>query len=92
MPLFPITPLAEVVYQNETATAAEVVVVIPLYNYQDYVTEALQSVVNQDLQLLSVIAVDDCSTDGGGDIAAEFLCRYASRFTTARVVRHKHNQ
>ena len=92
MPLFPITPLAEVVYQNETVSAAEVVVVVPLYNYRDYIIEALQSVVAQDLQPLAVIAIDDCSTDGGGDIAAEFLRRHSARFTAARVVRHECNQ
>ncbi len=92
MSLFPITSLGDIVYQNETGGAAEVVVVVPLYNYKDYITEALQSIVDQDLQPLSVIVIDDCSTDDGDDIASKFINRHASRFTEARVVRHKRNQ
>jgi glycosyltransferase involved in cell wall biosynthesis len=92
MALFPITSLGEVTYQNETTGVAEVVAVVPLYNYKDYITEALQSIVNQDLQALSVIVVDDCSIDEGGNIAVKFLRQHASRFTVARVVRHKRNQ
>jgi glycosyltransferase involved in cell wall biosynthesis len=84
--------LGEVSYENREATMAEVVVVISLYNYAATVVEALESVVEQDIQPLSIIVIDDCSTDKGGDVAAAFLRQHASRFAHARVVRHKHNQ
>jgi glycosyltransferase involved in cell wall biosynthesis len=92
MPRFPIVSLGEVSYESREATTAEVVVVISLYNYAATLVEALESVVSQDIQPLSIIVIDDCSTDNGGDVAAAFLRQHASRFAHARVVRHKHNQ
>jgi glycosyltransferase involved in cell wall biosynthesis len=92
MALFPITSLGELSYESQVAGIAEVVTVISLYNYADTVVEALESVVNQDIHPLSIIVIDDCSTDHGGDVAAAFLRQQGSRFAHARVVRHNRNQ
>lgn len=43
-------------------------VVMPVYNCADYVGEALQSILSQDLKDLEIICVDDGSTDGSGEI------------------------
>ena len=41
----------------------KVSVVTASYNYQDYIKEAIQSVLNQTYKDLELIIVDDCSTD-----------------------------
>jgi glycosyltransferase involved in cell wall biosynthesis len=89
---YEVTNLGEVVYQIRHGGAARVAVLIPLYNYADTVLETLDSVVRQDLQDLSVIVIDDASTDNGGEEARSFLQQHSARFTEARVVRHRHNQ
>ena len=47
----------------------KVSIILPIYNVQEYLAEALDSVVNQTLQDLEIICVNDGSTDGSGAIA-----------------------
>lgn len=56
------------------AEHVRVTVVIPAHNEAEYVTAALQSVVEQDypLRCLDCAVVDNASTDGTAQIAAEF--------------------
>src|SRR5437762_2501952 len=89
---YDVTSLGDVVYQFGHAGEAQVSVVLPLYNYAGTVLEALESVVRQDLPALSVIVIDDASTDNGGEEARIFLEQHAARFTEAQLVRHHHNQ
>jgi glycosyltransferase involved in cell wall biosynthesis len=90
--MFDVKALGETVYENRGAGEAEVVVVIPLYNYAHTITEALGTVVKQDLAALAVLVVDDSSTDNGGQQAVDFLERHPARFSRAQVVRHHRNQ
>jgi glycosyltransferase involved in cell wall biosynthesis len=54
-------------------------VVIPAYNIERYIREALESVQNQSLKKLEVLIVDDGSTDCTVDIAQTF-CEQDNRF------------
>jgi glycosyltransferase involved in cell wall biosynthesis len=90
--LFDVKTLGEVSYEDVNQAPADISVVIPLYNYAHYINECLLSVATQDILHLSIIVVDDCSTDGGGEVAVRFLEQYRKRFATARVVRHRRNQ
>lgn len=47
-------------------------IIMPLYNKAPYVRKAVESVVGQTFEDWELIVVDDCSTDGGGNIVAEF--------------------
>ncbi|HND19308.1 MAG TPA: glycosyltransferase, partial [Acidobacteriota bacterium] len=47
-------------------------VVIPVYNGELYLAEAIQSVLDQAYQPLEIIVVDDGSTDRSVEIAAGF--------------------
>jgi glycosyltransferase involved in cell wall biosynthesis len=89
---FDVKGLGDIVYESRSDVAAEVAVVVPLYNYADTIDEALGSVAGQDLAALAIVVIDDCSTDEGGQQAIAFLESRATRFTTARVVRHRRNQ
>lgn len=63
-------------------------VVIPVYNTRRYLAECLDSVLTQDLapEELEIVAVDDGSTDGSGDL----LDAYAERHRNLRVI-HQEN-
>ena len=47
-------------------------VIIPVYNYDRYLGEAIESVLSQTYQHLEVIVVDDGSTDQSGEVARSF--------------------
>ena len=90
--LFDIQQLGTPTYETRHGDDAEVVVVVPLYNYAATIDACLRSVVHQDLEPLALVVIDDCSTDDGGARAVEFLRRYPERFSTVRVVRQHRNQ
>lgn len=47
-------------------------IVMPTYNAERYIEEAIQSVVNQTFTDWELLVVDDCSTDRTGDIVLKF--------------------
>src|SRR2546427_4231674 len=53
-------------------TKPVVSVVIPVYNGERYLADAIQSVLDQTYQNLEVIVVDDGSTDGSAAVAKRF--------------------
>jgi glycosyltransferase involved in cell wall biosynthesis len=50
-------------------------VIIPVFNYDRYLAEAIESVLGQTYQNLEVIVVDDGSTDRSGEVAKSFAGR-----------------
>jgi glycosyltransferase involved in cell wall biosynthesis len=50
-------------------------VIIPVYNYDRYLGEAVESVLNQSYKHVEVIVVDDGSTDRSGEVAKSFAGR-----------------
>lgn len=57
----------------------QISVIIPVYNSENYVGEAIRSVLDQsiDPDALEILAVDDGSTDGSGAILAEMAAQDA---------------
>jgi hypothetical protein len=92
MRLYDVGELGDIVYEARGGGEAELAVIIPLYNYAGSILEALDSVVEQDLSAFSLVVIDDCSTDEGGEETVRFLEQHASRFTESRLVRHHRNQ
>ena len=48
-------------------------VVIPTFNSENFVTEALNSVINQTYSNFEVILVDDASTDNTVDVISQYV-------------------
>src|SRR5215468_6756734 len=68
--------------------APRVSAIVPLYNGERYLAEALDSALAQTLPEVEVIVVDDGSTDGGGAMADAYAERHPAR---VRVV-HQSNR
>lgn len=50
----------------------KVSIIIPVYNMEQYISECLDSVMNQSLKDIEIICIDDCSTDSSAIIINEF--------------------
>lgn len=50
----------------------KVSVIIPVYNMEQYISECLDSVMNQSLKDIEIICIDDCSTDSSAIIINKF--------------------
>ncbi|MFE6054319.1 glycosyltransferase family 2 protein [Kitasatospora sp. NPDC056446] len=63
-------------------TVPDVTVVVAVYNTMPYLTACLDSLVGQSLApgRLEVVAVDDGSTDGGGELLDEYAARHPGLF------------
>lgn len=61
-------------------------VIIPIYNVEKYLSECLDSIINQTYKNLEIILVDDGSPDGCGKICDE----YAEKDSRIKVI-HKEN-
>ncbi|BDQ38457.1 hypothetical protein SYK_28170 [Pseudodesulfovibrio nedwellii] len=55
--------------------APVVSIIVPNYNKKDYLVERLDSVFNQSYKDFEVILLDDCSTDGSGEILEQYSNR-----------------
>ena len=64
----------------------KVSVIIPVYNAEKYVKDALESVMAQSLTEIEILAVDDGSTDRTGEILED----YSQKDERIRVI-HKKN-
>lgn len=53
----------------------KVSVIIPVYNVEKYVTQALDSVVNQTLADIEIICVNDCTPDKSFEIVKEYASK-----------------
>jgi len=54
-------------------------VIISLYNYEKYVGECLDSLLEQTLTDFEVIVVDDCSTDNGVEVVESYMSKFDGR-------------
>jgi glycosyltransferase involved in cell wall biosynthesis len=87
----PLLPKHEVVFETDHLGAAQVTVVVPLYNYAELVGEALNSVAAQTLRGLDLIVIDDSSTDDSLLVALDWARANATRFDRICVVRNRAN-
>ena len=63
-------------------------IVMPIYNVENYLRQAIDSVLNQTFQDFEIILVDDCSPDKCPEICDE----YASENYKISVIHHKKNR
>jgi glycosyltransferase involved in cell wall biosynthesis/SAM-dependent methyltransferase len=82
---------SDVVFSADKLLSADVTVVIPSFNYEKFVIEALESVHAQTLQVLDLVIVDGCSTDNSLEVVRKWAASHAVRFNRVLVLRNKKN-
>ncbi len=90
-PTPPCVPDREILFATDRSGGAEVTVVIPVFNYADYVIEALASVAAQTMHGLDLVVVDDHSPDDSSVMVERWAQLNASRFNRLTVLRHRAN-
>jgi glycosyltransferase involved in cell wall biosynthesis len=68
-----------------------VTVCVSLYQYRHYIVECLDSVWAQTESPLSLVVVDDASSDGGADEVRMWMEAKGSRFLETSLLRHERN-
>jgi hypothetical protein len=91
LPMKVAIPEFDVMYKSVRGSSSRVSVIIPLFNYEAYVLEALESVKNQSLLEIDLIAVDDCSTDNSAEVASTWLKNNSDRFNMAALLKNHQN-
>jgi len=71
-----------------------VTVVIPCYNHESFIKEALMSIYKQDYKDIEIIVVDDCSSDDSPNIIQNLFEEWKKekRFKNQKFVIHKENK
>jgi GT2 family glycosyltransferase/glycosyltransferase involved in cell wall biosynthesis len=87
----PQIPESETIFASDKLGEAAVTVIVPLYNYAVFITEALESVRAQTLDALDLIVIDDASTDDSLAVARDWAERNQSRFNRILVLRNRAN-
>lgn len=53
-------------------------IIIPCYNQEKYITDAIMSAENQTYKDIEIVFIDDCSTDGSLEVANELKKKYTN--------------
>ncbi len=87
----PHVPVSNTLFLRDDLGQALVTIVVPVFNYADYVPEALQSAAEQTLPLLDLVVVEDASPDDSGAMVLDWVRANEQRFNRVRVLRHREN-
>lgn len=91
---YDIKALGRVVFEDSSPwnDKADVVVAVPLFNYGHTIVDCLSSICDQTVEGLSLVLVNDASTDEGQRVALDFLRKNRRRFSNVRLIEHVRNQ
>lgn len=70
-------------YLDKHKPGDDITIVIPCYNYAEYLKEAVQSAINQTLKPARIIIIDDGSTDDSLGVATKYKNKFVDVITKA---------
>ena len=66
-------------------------VIIPMYNAEKYISDCLDSILNQTFQDFEVIVVDDCSKDKSAEIVRDYAEKFGGRLKIITLMKNSGN-
>lgn len=81
----------EIIFKQKSKKVAEVTVIIPNYNYEKFIVEALNSIKSQTIKYLDLVIVDDYSNDDSINIIKRWINYNFKRFNNILILKHKKN-
>jgi glycosyltransferase involved in cell wall biosynthesis len=90
-PAPPTVPESEILYGSDRGESAAVTIIVPVYNYADYVLEALPSIADQTLKPIDLVVIDDASPDDSARMVLDWVRGHAHRFNRVTVLQHTTN-
>jgi hypothetical protein len=84
-------PRYTTVFQSDRLKGSDLTVIVPLYNYDRYVVEALDSVAAQTLEEIDLIVVNDASTDRSLEKAERWIRAHVDRFNRVLLLSNVQN-
>jgi glycosyltransferase involved in cell wall biosynthesis/GT2 family glycosyltransferase len=87
----PVVPEADTILSLDQRGDAAVTVIVPVFNYSDFVPEALQSAAAQTLAMLDLVVIDDASPDDSLAMVQAWVQAHGGRFNRVVVLRHRAN-
>jgi len=77
-----------IIREFKNSRFSKVGIIIPLYNYEGYIVNALDSVKNQTYKDLDLVVIDDCSTDRSQIVALDWLEKNHERFNNCALIQN----
>jgi glycosyltransferase involved in cell wall biosynthesis len=87
----PHVPDYKVIKQYHSGKYAESGVIIPMYNYERFIIETLESVKLQEIKNIDLVVVDDCSTDNSLKEVVQWMERNFRRFNNCAILQNSAN-
>jgi glycosyltransferase involved in cell wall biosynthesis/SAM-dependent methyltransferase/uncharacterized protein YbaR (Trm112 family) len=87
----PTLPEQEIVFRVDHLDTAHVTVIVPLYNYARFISEALDSVRAQTLEKIDLVVIDDNSTDDSLSVALDWVKANTTRFNRISILHNRAN-
>lgn len=90
-PPLPAIPGFEVIFTHGDRVASEADIIVPLFNYEQYIEETLDSIGAQTLETKGLIVIDDCSPDSSRALAQQWIERNKHAFRHVTLLKTKAN-
>lgn len=75
--------------RNLTLNTPLVSVIMPVFNAEEFLAEAIESILEQTYSNLELVIVDDASTDNSWNIISEFTTKYPNKITARRLRKNR---
>jgi GT2 family glycosyltransferase/glycosyltransferase involved in cell wall biosynthesis len=90
-PSLPVIPEFDVIVEHGNRADSEADIIVPSFNYAQYVEEALDAIGAQTLAAKGLVVIDDCSSDGSLELVQQWIERNQHHFRHVALLRTKAN-
>lgn len=67
-------------------------IIVPIFNVENYISQCVESLLEQNLEKIEYIFIDDCSTDKSIEILEEVVKKFSNRINDIKIIRNLENK